>query len=1493
MKHPFKKLTTVVSAFLATFLFISTISFTSPFIGANADAVESNGDNIVYFLNESNWGDPRCHYWGGTSPTSWPGEQMTDTGYSFLGNKIYSCNLGDNTGLIFSNNGNDQTGDLTYNSSTTLFSKNNSDWYSYSGNGFECYLQGADGTWSASATNKMSIPDATNKKYEYYWSGSVTADPYGNRMAKVWMVSDINGVNKLEAWFSIDEGTQEKPVSGMYPEGCVEWNVGDNQNLSFKHDDHYEVYFDSSIFNSSNNNYYAKYYCVNHNYSYSLNGGERTYFRYNGLGDYPLEGQKEEFGAYGLNVSRLDRIQIFNGTTELPYSETFEPQDGTNNIFLSQGKFLFASTGSTDVYFKTFNTPNFYKIYGSNYTGVGGQFYLVNDINELKSGDTYIIGTTNNGDGKFMSNVVGGNYVPSIDGNVQDGIVTATSDFLHLRLKYEIVSGLWQFETFNYLDTNGYLARSNTLSDNHLLVSSTPAVDSDIFSISINDDSSADIVNTLRDNTKQIQYNAVSRYQYFGTYANTQSKVYLYRQAFSTDGPTSISLNSSSLELDLNDGTYSDLVVSYEPSNCLHKGVTWASSDPSVATVDSDTGVITLLSKGNTTITATSTYNSELTASCNVTVTQAVEISAEIEETKVDLFYRGINGQPISYELTCHHSPEEAAETFTTSDANVATVDSNGVVTRVGIGTCVITYTVSYNGASVSDTCNVEVKEDRKPFFKEVTSISENKTYVIGDKNKNYFITAYNTNQFSIVSHPGFSTLMTFEMELISGDGYTLKKDNTYYYVRSGENVILNTTNQGTAAQYSWFLNAESKNEYALSINDKILKSTSDHNSARAYAKSNDGDNFYLYEMYETTVNVQITNKSFDSEDFEYTSTTNTDQLIATSTKLFNPPEARSLIWSSSNTNIATVNESGLVSFTGENGAVTITVCDSEETWVSATHTYKVTNVDAHIISVAIDTPSTTEIDVNASSATHTLSLTAIVDKAGDIDDSVTWTTSDSSKATVVSTGDKTSLVTATGAGTVTITAISTADNTKFGSIELSVIDSTPILHSIKITRMPNKVDGYNVGENIVLTGMEIEVTYTNADPQTYSYSDVQDRISYSPTKIGHPGTNIVEITYSENGKSASADLRVYANDYIPENKQDYEDRNSYRDLSDYGYYEKVLYSSDARDYTGRYLIVYEFENTDHTHSLYVFDASKSKTDITAAPNYYLIPNGQYVLSEDTNFIYTSINDFFNYEFEFQGVKTKDNTYYYKIQGNGINEKYLIGYRDISKVGIDSYVLSSTSDGIRNNIVINPDNTLSIYCYSGFQLKFYNADSDADKIFRFTGASGGANKSVYLYKWHSYYSDAKEYADGFKNYFVECYSDEEQTNLINYTKLVEKFKDANADFKLLNAGAQGYLKPIEESHTYVFEPAVGDDSKINQVKNRCAECMMSRYGLSLGMNDDDFETLKNSPLYKHYDFKIDDDSSVLLIIISSSSILLATSAALLFVLKKKKKQISK
>ena len=158
---------------------------------------------------------------------------------------------------------------------------------------------------------------------------------------------------------------------------------------------------------------------------------------------------------------------------------------------------------------------------------------------------------------------------------------------------------------------------------------------------------------------------------------------------------TSVTLNKSTASL--NKGSNFVLIATVMPYNATDKTVTWTSSDPSVASV-SESGKVSALKGGKAVISAKA---DKITATCEVTVIAPVEtITLSPETCEI------ARGEEIT--LTATVGPEDATDksvSWSTSNKNVATVDSNGTVRGVGKGQARITV----RSGNVSAQCTVTV----------------------------------------------------------------------------------------------------------------------------------------------------------------------------------------------------------------------------------------------------------------------------------------------------------------------------------------------------------------------------------------------------------------------------------------------------------------------------------------------------------------------------------------------------------------------------------------------------------------------------------------------------------------------------------------------------------------------------------------------------------------------------------------------------------------
>lgn len=180
---------------------------------------------------------------------------------------------------------------------------------------------------------------------------------------------------------------------------------------------------------------------------------------------------------------------------------------------------------------------------------------------------------------------------------------------------------------------------------------------------------------------------------------------------------TGVSLDNTLLLISV--GESRKLSATVKPSGATNKEVSWASSDESVATVDSN-GNVKGLKEGSATITVT-TKDGSKTATCKVTVSKPASTIAvtgvSLNKTSLSLTVGG------SQSLSATVSPSNASDksvSWKSSDTSVATVDGSGNVKAVKAGTATITVTTK--DGSKTATCKVTVTE-AKP---SVTVIPEN-----------------------------------------------------------------------------------------------------------------------------------------------------------------------------------------------------------------------------------------------------------------------------------------------------------------------------------------------------------------------------------------------------------------------------------------------------------------------------------------------------------------------------------------------------------------------------------------------------------------------------------------------------------------------------------------------------------------------------------------------------------------------------------------------
>ena len=163
------------------------------------------------------------------------------------------------------------------------------------------------------------------------------------------------------------------------------------------------------------------------------------------------------------------------------------------------------------------------------------------------------------------------------------------------------------------------------------------------------------------------------------------------------------SLRLSERSVTLNEGEIKELVPAITPENATIKELSYSSSDESVATVDNN-GVITAVSQGEATITAVTTDGTNRSVTCEVTVVKPVT-EIILNATEVEM----MPGE--TFQLTSVVKPEDATNTavsYRTDAWGVAEVSQTGLITAYRGGQAVITVSAQ-DGSGVVAQCVVNV----------------------------------------------------------------------------------------------------------------------------------------------------------------------------------------------------------------------------------------------------------------------------------------------------------------------------------------------------------------------------------------------------------------------------------------------------------------------------------------------------------------------------------------------------------------------------------------------------------------------------------------------------------------------------------------------------------------------------------------------------------------------------------------------------------------
>lgn len=185
-----------------------------------------------------------------------------------------------------------------------------------------------------------------------------------------------------------------------------------------------------------------------------------------------------------------------------------------------------------------------------------------------------------------------------------------------------------------------------------------------------------------------------------------------------------VTLNKSSVTLNGNGKTVALNATVRTVENTTYNGyVQWVSENPTVASVSSE-GVVTANRPGTAKIQALTTDGKYRSAACIVTVKQPV-LGVSLDKTKNVAL-----GEKVTLKATIKPSyAENQNVTWSSSDKSVATVSSKGVVTAKKTGSCVITVKTADGGFTAKCTVSVVVPTTKIKLSKSSVSVQAGKTY--------------------------------------------------------------------------------------------------------------------------------------------------------------------------------------------------------------------------------------------------------------------------------------------------------------------------------------------------------------------------------------------------------------------------------------------------------------------------------------------------------------------------------------------------------------------------------------------------------------------------------------------------------------------------------------------------------------------------------------------------------------------------------------------
>lgn len=517
-------------------------------------------------------------------------------------------------------------------------------------------------------------------------------------------------------------------------------------------------------------------------------------------------------------------------------------------------------------------------------------------------------------------------------------------------------------------------------------------------------------------------------------------------------------------------------------------------------------------------------YNISLTVSAipvtNIAMSEA-SISLQVEGT---------------HQLNATVTPSNATNTdyvWASLDESIATVSESGLVTAVAVGGTTITATAQ-DGSGVYGSCTVTVTaKPAEPTYTLITSNSslKNGDTIVVKTSDSQGVTGWNGNKDATISST-VSEWVQFTVGNASSSGWTLYDSGESKYIASPTaNEFKYSTSGGTCSVDS---------SGHLVCNSRYLAINSSY--VRFYNSIGDYTPFFVYQLSSggssTPVYPTAISLTAESNSISIGATT---QLTVGYTP--NDTNVRNVTYTSSRESIATVSNTGLVTGVAQ-GSVTITAtAQASSGTVSATTT------------ITINPIAVTSVSLSSNSETikvgKTVTLTPTISPSNATNKNVTWTSSNTSIATVSG-----GTVTGVAEGTATIT-VTTVNGGKTATCTVVVQASSAggeETFTITYTDLPT---AYQTGSTVYTADSGVKF-------QAYNCANFSSKMQFKASSGYLQTTEELELQSVTINDRDSNTLTVYGSNTAGSFSTEITGNNDVYDLTGYSYFKIARTASGA-----------------------------------------------------------------------------------------------------------------------------------------------------------------------------------------------------------------------------------------------------------------------------------------------------------------------------------------